>query len=110
MKPSKWEVWFVNMPFDEGIGSKPRPALVIDTQTNYVVVGKMTKHAPRPEFQYEYQLIDWRGAGLRFPTTLRLSKIAELQESDFIHKLGDIQPVDQMHVRELLKIILGDLP
>lgn len=110
MKPRKWEIWFVNMPFEEGIGSKHRPALVIDTQTNYVVVGKMTKHPPRPGYQYEYQMIDWKGAGLRLPTTLRLSKIATLQEADFIRKMGEIQPIDQMNVRELLKLILSNLP
>ena len=107
MKPGKWEIWLVNMPFDEGIGSKPRPALVIDTKGNCLVVGKMTKHPPRPEYQYEYQMIDWKGAGLRVPTTLRLSKIALLHESSFIHQLGYIQPIDQINVRKILKLILS---
>lgn len=29
MTPSKWEIWLVEMPFEEGIGSKIRPGLEI---------------------------------------------------------------------------------
>ena len=106
MKPRKWEIWLVNMPYEEGIGAKVRPALVIDPQSNYVIVGKMTTHPPRAEFQYEYQMIDWSGAGLRCQTTLRLSKMPALQESAFIKRMGVIQPTDQKNVREILKIIM----
>lgn len=91
MLPAKWEVWLVNMPFEEGVGSKIRPALVIDPQRNYIVFGKMTSHAPRDNFQYEYQIVDWEGAGLTCPTTLRLSKLVELERSDFIKRFGFCQ-------------------
>ena len=107
MTPTKWEIWLVDMPFDEGIGAKPRPALVIDTQNNYILVGKMTTHPPRDSFRYEYSMIDWRGAGLHCQTTLRLSKLSKLPLSNFIKKLGTIRPVDQINVRSLLKQILS---
>ena len=107
MTPSKWEVWLVNMPFDEGVGSKTRPALVIDPQKNHIIVGKMTTHSPRSNFPYEYQMIDWKGAGLHCQTTLRLSHLPKISPSAFIKRLGVIQPVDQANVRALLIQILS---
>lgn len=102
MTPAKWEIWFVDMPFEEGIGSKTRPALVLDSQHCLILVGKMTSHPPRSNYPYEYALIDWQGAGLRCPTTLRLSKRVRLNLTDFIKKIGTIQPVDQVNVRQML--------
>ena len=102
MTPNKWEIWMVNMPFDEGIGSKVRPALVIDSTGICILVGKMISHAPRREFPYEYPMIDWAGAGLQCPTTIRLSKITQLDKSRFLKRIGVIQTADQMRVREIL--------
>ena len=108
MTPAKWEIWFVNMPFDEGIGEKMRPALVLDSQGLLVLVGKMTSHPPRNEFSYEYALIDWQKAGLRCQTTLRLSKRVRLDKSKFLYKVGVLQPVDQVNVVAILRQIIKD--
>ena len=86
--PTKWDIWLVRMPFEEGVDSKVRPAFVIDPQKGKILVGKMTTHPPRKNYQYEYQIIDWRGAGLLCQTTLRLSKLVNLVPSDFIRRLG----------------------
>ena len=103
MMPAKWEVWLVDMPFEEGINSKIRPALVIDPQQNFIVVGKMTSHPPRENFQDEYQMIDWEGAGLIKETTLRLSHLVRLNPSSFIICLGKVQPEDQIKIRKILE-------
>ena len=103
MTPTKWEIWLVDMPFEEGIGSKVRPALVIDPQNLYILVGKMTSHPPRSNYPHEYPLVDWQGAGLRCTTTLRLSKRVRLDMSSFIKKIGTLQPVDQVNVRQILR-------
>ena len=108
MSPIKWEIWFADMPFEETIGSKPRPVLVLVTNGENIVVGKMTTHPPRSEFPYEYQLTDWRGAGLPCQTTLRLSKLARISSTCFIKKIGVIQPVDQINVYNLLQQIIKD--
>ena len=103
--PVKWEIWLVNMPYEEGIGSKIRPALVIDPQHSFVLVGKMTSHSPRSSCPYEYQIIDWKKANLNRPTTLRLSKCVKLELSAFVQKVGVLQPIDQVNVRGILKLI-----
>lgn len=105
MAPSKWEVWLVNMPFEEGIGEKVRPALVIEPRGIVVLVGKMTSHAPRKDYPYEYAIIDWSGAGLRCETTLRLSQRPELSLDRFIRRLGALKPTDQINVRLILEQI-----
>ena len=110
MTPTKWEIWLVDMPFDEGISSKIRPALVIDAQHLYILVGKMTSHAPRRNFPYEYALVDWQGAGLHCATTLRLSKRLKLETSKFLKRIGTLQPVDQVKVRQMLHQIMQGLP
>lgn len=108
MIPNKWEIWLVNMPFEEGIGAKVRPALVLDPKQGLIIVGKMTTHAPRSNFPYEYQLQDWAGAGLKCPTTLRLSQRPLLEVSQFIKKIGDIQPIDFMQIHAILCKIMND--
>ena len=109
MSPIKWEIWLVNMPFEETIGSKPRPVLVLITkEDDNIVVGKMTTHPPRSEFPYEYQVIDWRGAGLPCQTTLRLSKLTRISSTCFIEKMGVIQPIDQVNIYSLLMQIIKD--
>lgn len=108
MMPNKWDVWLVNMPYEEGIGSKVRPALVIDPQHNYVIVGKMTSHAPRDNFPYEYAVQDWQGAGLTRPTTLRLSQRPRLNATCFIKKLGVMQPKDLVEIYSILNDIANE--
>ena len=105
MIPRKWEVWLVDMPFEEVEGSKPRPALVIDSQTQSLLVGTMTQHPPRDGYPNEYQLIDWKGAGLSIQTTLRLSKMVKLPPSSFLQKMGIIRTVDQVNIRNMLREI-----
>lgn len=105
MTPSRWEIWLVDMPFEEGIGSKIRPGLVIGTSNKYYVVGKMTSHLPRENYPYEYALQDWKAAGLSVPTTLRLSQILELDISTFKKKIGTIQSADMIEIVRILKAI-----
>ena len=102
MRPNKWEIWLVDMPFEDVAESKCRPALVIDSQNSFVLVGKMTSKPPRNNYLYEYQMIEWKNAGLSYQTTLRLSKRVKLELSAFIKKLGVIQPIDQVNVRNML--------
>ncbi len=105
MTPIEWEIWLVDMPFEEGIGSKIRPGLVIGTGDKYYIVGKMTSHSPRENYPYEYPLQDWKAAGLSVPTTLRLSQIMELDISTFKKKIGTIQSIDMIEILRILNTI-----
>jgi len=108
MMPNKWDVWLVEVQFEDIEGAKIRPALVIDPQKNYVIVGKMTSHAPRDKFPYEYPLQDWQGAGLTKPTTLRLSQRPQIEIGKFKKKLGVVQPIDMVRIYSMLSEIIRE--
>jgi hypothetical protein len=48
-KYNKGEIYFANVRFDEGIGAKIRPVLVVEHDGVKVSAYKMTSHAPRDE-------------------------------------------------------------
>ena len=108
MTPAEWEVWLVNMPFDEGIGAKVRPVLVLKAVANGVLAAKMTTHLPRGNYPYEYAMVDCTGAGLNSQTTVRLSKRITLPPTDFLKKLGTVQPVDQVNIWYILKKMIAE--
>lgn len=102
-KPQKWELWWADVPYeDQPVVSKIRPVLVLENKGCYIIAGKMTSSPPRSEFDYEYAIQDWKGAGLAHETTLRLYKTLNLNESAFKRKIGDLQPVDLIEVMKIL--------
>ncbi|MDO4549529.1 MAG: hypothetical protein Q4D04_15675 [Clostridia bacterium] len=90
------------MPYEELSESKVRPVLVRDEVNLEVIVFKMTKHPPRRDFPNEYAVIDWRGAGLRVPMTIRGGRHLRLPKSEFIRKIGTLQAIDILNVREFM--------
>lgn len=107
MTPRNWEIWLVDMPFEDVTGTKVRPALVIDCRVVGVLVAKMTTHPPRSNSPFEYVMIDWGGAGLNRETTLRLSKTIVLPPASFLKKLGTVQPVDQANIWSIMKSMIA---
>lgn len=86
--PQLYEVWRIPFEFDDKPGVfKNRPVIVgyIDETTVevFIVSIKVTSHPPRPEFQGEVPLIDWKEAGLAKPSTARCSHVARLPRSLF---------------------------
>jgi hypothetical protein len=91
-KYNKGEIYFANVRFDEGIGAKIRPVLVVEYDGVKVSAYKMTSHAPRDE--QDYPLRDWVKSGLRRETTVRLNKPYCIDPADMRQKIGDIQQYD----------------
>jgi len=65
------ELWLANIPFTDGSASKVRPVLVLWLDAADVVVAVVTSAAPRSPT--DVSLADWQAAGLRVPSTVRLS-------------------------------------
>lgn len=102
--PNRWEIWFAKVKFEDDPSKiKNRPVLVVDQQHAYIVSIKITTHDPRPEFWGELRINKWHEAGLDKPSVLRLSQKLPLIESDFIHKIGRLHPVDIINVQRLLE-------
>ncbi len=91
------ELWLADIPFTSGSASKKRPVLVLWLDAQDVVVAPVTSAAPRSPT--DVPLIDWRSAGLRVPSTVRLSRLDCLEQARLIHKLGSIAAGDAQQVK-----------
>lgn len=98
----RWDIWLANVPYDGQPVSKPRPVLVLDDDNLDVFVFKMTKTPPRSNFENEYPVIDWRGAGLRVQTTIRGGRRLRISKDAFIHKIGTLKAIDILNVKEFI--------
>lgn len=106
--PKQWEIWSAEFAFDDNPNiSKTRPVLVLENKELYpVLAAKITKHASREYYPGEYEIKDWKSAGLKVPSTIRLSKRLLLQEVDFKSLIGKLKPIDIIGVQEKLKEVL----
>ncbi len=91
------EFWVADIPFTSGTGSKKRPVLVLWLDGLDTVVAAVTSAVPRSPT--DLPLADWRLAGLRVPSTVRLSRLDCLEQTLLIHKLGSISSADASQVK-----------
>ena len=99
----RWDIWIAKVEFEEGTGSKIRPVLIIDGTRCYVLSLKITSHVPRSQFPGEYQIIEWKEAGLMKPSTIRINKQLNLPADSFAKRIGRLTELDRLNV---LKIYL----
>ena len=92
MQYKAWEIWLVNVKFEDTFVVKRRPVLVVPDGHGSFLMVKMTKTGPRNE--YEHRIAEWQASGLSSETTIRTDKFLNPMASDFLHKLGDLHPVD----------------
>jgi len=101
-KCNKWEIWSAEVKFEDMEGKKIRPVLIVAEKETYILSLKMTSHEARRRCEGEYEMMDWKGAGLKEKTVIRCSKKIELQESDLLIKRGRLQSVDIISVEAML--------
>lgn len=102
-KPNKWDIWLASVKFEDKPDIKKRPVLVITPDIAYYVSLKITTHEPRNAYPFEYKIVKWGEAGLKNPSTIRASKVLHVMERDFVHKIGQLHPVDIMAVQKILE-------
>lgn len=105
--PSEWEIWLARVMFEEGTGVKERPVLVIAPGIAYIISLKITSHPPRKWYAGEYQIQEWKGAGLHKESTIRVSQAFQLKPDDFSRKIGSLHPVDIAGVQPILSQLYG---
>jgi mRNA interferase MazF len=93
------EFWVADIAFTDGRGSKKRPILVLWLDGSDLVAAAVTSAAPRSTF--DVALADWNVAGLRQPSTVRLSRVDCLEQSLLIGRLGRISPGDATAVKQV---------
>ena len=101
-KAQPWEIWWAYVSFeDDASQGKERPVLVLEDGVVYVIALMITSHEQRNVFG-EYDVTKWQSAGLKTPSTIRLSRRLKLEESDLIRKMGDLHPLDIVTLQRYL--------
>jgi len=93
------DLWRANIPFTDQTGFKIRPVLILWIDSQDVVIASITSSAPRTPS--DVLLRDWQDAGLRVPSTVRLSRLLCLKHSLLRSKLGNISQVDAHHLKDI---------
>lgn len=94
------DVVLVPFPWaDKETGSKVRPAVVISRENllaagQIIVLGISSKEVAR---EYEYQIINWKEAGLKFPSKVWLSRPYGVHIKYAI-KIGKVQSDDLLKI------------
>jgi mRNA interferase MazF len=97
------EVVLVDFPLVGGLGSILRPALVIiDTGDSDVVLGRITTQQHSSPF--DLAINDWKGAGLRAASFVRLHKLVTGQKSSIHKQLGRLNQSDQQRIGDVLRL------
>ena len=96
-----WEVWFAAVRFEDSPQIKNRPVVVTSSGAIYVMALKVTSHVPRNE-RGEYALQHWQAAGLNKPSTVRIGKRLRLQQSDMVHRIGKLHPLDILNIQRII--------
>src|SRR5450631_3582055 len=86
------DFWVADIPFTDRVRSKKRPVLVLWLDGLDAVVAAVTSAAPRSPT--DVALTDWRGAGLRVASTVRLSRLDCLEQTLLLFHLGALSPAD----------------
>ena len=104
MKYEVWDVWMASVRYEDSDERKERPVLVLDANRFFITSAKMTSTQPRNS--KEYLLEDWKRAGLSHATTVQLSRVYDLTDMDFVHRVGRLTIKDITAIRKILNDIV----
>lgn len=95
------DIYIANVPFDEGNGSKVRPALVIEVEKERVIVFKVTSQYERKSVQIQrmyYPIKQWREAGLRKQSYVDTHKMYRLNKKWIFSQrpIGKLTALDRL--------------
>ncbi len=97
----RWDIWIAKVGFEAQDGFKIRPVLIIDGTCCCVLSLKITSHTPREGYDGEYQIIEWKEAGLMKPSTIRITKRLSLPTDSFVKRIGRLMPIDCENVSKI---------
>jgi|SRR5664280_1590820 len=93
------EIWLAEIPFTNGTAAKLRPVLILWVDAGDVVVAAITSAAPRSPT--DVSLVDWKAAGLRVASAVRLSRLDCLEQILLRQKLGVLFLNDAQGVKRI---------
>jgi mRNA interferase MazF len=108
MNLSPGDVLLVPVVFSDGSGHKRRPVVsVYDSGDADLLVAPITSQAARSP--RDVPVLNWQQAGLRLPSIVRLEKLATVEKSTVVKKMGQLAPEDWKKVKTVLKQFFSDI-
>ena len=98
---NEYDIFLAKVPFEDIPQEKIRPVLILKDRVYLVECLKMTSAKTRFG---EYELKEWKKAGLDRQTTVRLTKRLKLDKTKFIKKIGHLTPIDIIEIQRLLSL------
>jgi hypothetical protein len=95
-RPQPGEIWWADVPFEEGTGARRRPCLVVRTYAHQVDVMKITSQPGRDHI--EIPIANWDQRATR-KSYLDLSDCYRVPEADFFRRAGNIDRKTWRRVR-----------
>lgn len=108
---SRAAVILVPFPFTDLSGRKKRPGVVVSADSynsgqDDLIIAQISSQVDRPVSPDEYEIIDWKGSGLLFPSVVR-PKLFTLESSLVIRALGHLTTQEMDEVDKRLRIVLA---
>lgn len=105
---SPGDVLLAFLVFSDGQGIKRRPVMVVhDFGDADLLVVPVTSQPAR--VATDVVLSDWKGAGLKLPSTVRAEKLATIEKTCVTRKLGALLPADRAKVKETLAAVFRQI-
>jgi hypothetical protein len=101
------EVWYARFPLEEDASKYiERPVIIADVLLPDIAVIKVTKHNIRSNDSFDTPIIFFKEAGLKLPSTARISKLVIINESQIDNRKGKLHSIDQTVIFDKLNIFL----
>lgn len=111
---SRGDVVVVNVPFSDASGTKRRPALVVSADAFHRTLPDLILCPISSQPRYyrkptpgDYPLRDWRAAGLRHPSTARVSRLLSVDKRIIHRVLGNASARDLARLETGLRAAFG---
>ena len=106
------EIVLVPFPFTDSSATKKRPVLLLNNsefsnRTHLIMASMITSSLQSPQWPGDYEIKEWKEAGLLNPSKLRLGKIVTLQSSLILKKLGALSQKEIPEVIKNIKEVFG---
>jgi mRNA interferase MazF len=108
MSFSPGDILLVPVMFSDGSGQKKRPVVVVyDGRDADLLVAPVTSQAARSA--RDVSVANWQRAGLRLPSSVRVEKLATLEKTTVVRRMGQIAPDDWEKITAALKQFFADI-